>query len=54
MAGEFQVEAVNGPTTQGGLPAFAWSGPFNATLHQGLPPSYNYTFIVMRPILFTP
>ncbi|XP_041943888.1 phospholipase B-like 1 [Alosa sapidissima] len=47
------AEAVNGPTTQGGLPPFSWDR-FNSTMHQGLPPVYNFTFVTMQPVLFTP
>ncbi|KAI1886721.1 hypothetical protein AGOR_G00198710 [Albula goreensis] len=53
MAQHFVAEAVNGPTTQGGLPAFSWS-QFNHTIHQGLPPTYNFTFVTMQPVLFQP
>lgn len=53
MAKQFASEAVNGPTTEGGLPPFSWD-QFNGTTHQGLPRLYNYTFIPMRPLLFTP
>lgn len=53
MAQRFVSEAVNGPTTEGGLPPFTWA-VFNSTEHQGLPHLYNYTFITMQPALFTP
>uniref|UniRef100_A0A671R185 Phospholipase B-like n=1 Tax=Sinocyclocheilus anshuiensis TaxID=1608454 RepID=A0A671R185_9TELE len=53
MAQEFVAEAVNGPTTDGGLPVFSW-GPFNSTSHQGLPPKYNFSFVQMQPQLFHP
>ncbi|XP_062335377.1 phospholipase B-like 1 [Osmerus eperlanus] len=53
MAEQFQAEAVNGPTTQHGLPPFSWDG-FNSTAHQGLPLVYNFTFTDMQPLLFTP
>ncbi|XP_066530460.1 phospholipase B-like 1 [Hoplias malabaricus] len=53
MAQKFVSEALNGPTTEGGLPPFSWD-QFNSTVHQGLPPIYNYTFIKMQPALFTP
>ncbi|XP_008328494.1 phospholipase B-like 1 [Cynoglossus semilaevis] len=53
MAGEFRAEAVNGPTTQGGLPVFFWD-KFTNISHQGLPLFYNFTFIKMQPILFQP
>ncbi|XP_054616131.1 phospholipase B-like 1 isoform X1 [Dunckerocampus dactyliophorus] len=53
MAGEFRVEAVNGPTTQGGLPPFMWE-KFSNVSHQGLPAYYNFTFVGMAPLLFQP
>lgn len=52
-ARKFMAEAVNGPTTQGGLPPFSWDS-FNSTQHKGLPHLYNFTFIPMQPILFMP
>ncbi|KAL0992957.1 hypothetical protein UPYG_G00101460 [Umbra pygmaea] len=53
MAQMFRSEAVNGPTTQGALPPFSWD-KFNSTAHQGLPGSYNFSFIMMQPALFMP
>lgn len=53
MAGKFRAEAVNGPTTQNGLPPFAWDG-FGNISHEGLPKYYNFTFVQMQPILFRP
>jgi len=53
MAGDFRVEAVNGPTTQDGLPPFFWD-EFTSISHQGLPQLYNFTFIRMQPLLFKP
>ncbi|XP_056263761.1 phospholipase B-like 1 isoform X1 [Pseudoliparis swirei] len=53
MAGDFRVEAVNGPTTQDGLPPFFWD-EFSSISHQGLPQLYNFTFIRMQPLLFKP
>ncbi|XP_017571527.1 phospholipase B-like 1 [Pygocentrus nattereri] len=50
---KFVSEALNGPTTEGGLPPFSWDR-FNSTAHQGLPSVYNYTFITMQPVLFNP
>lgn len=47
----FVAEAVNGPTTQNGLPVFSWSR-FNRTAHHGLPQTYNFTFTSMQPLLF--
>ncbi|KAI2658507.1 Phospholipase B-like 1 [Labeo rohita] len=51
MAQMFVAEAVNGPTTQNGLPVFSWSR-FNRTSHHGLPQTYNFTFTSMQPLLF--
>uniref|UniRef100_A0A673IEI7 Phospholipase B-like n=1 Tax=Sinocyclocheilus rhinocerous TaxID=307959 RepID=A0A673IEI7_9TELE len=51
MAQMFLAEAVNGPTTQNGLPLFSWSR-FIRTAHHGLPQTYNFTFITMQPLLF--
>ncbi|ROL51685.1 Phospholipase B-like 1 [Anabarilius grahami] len=51
MAQMFTAEAVNGPTTQNGLPPFSWSR-FNRTAHQGLPQTYNFSFITIQPLLF--
>lgn len=51
MAQMFTAEAVNGPTTQDGLPPFSWSR-FNRTAHQGLPQTYNFSFITIQPLLF--
>nr|XP_057905284.1 phospholipase B-like 1 [Doryrhamphus excisus] len=53
MAAEFRTEAVNGPTTQGGLPPFVWE-KFSNVSHQGLPAYYNFTFVRMEPLLFRP
>lgn len=53
MAGKFRVEAINGPTTQNGLPPFAWDD-FGSISHQGLPHYYNFTFVPMQPVLFQP
>ncbi|KAL6103320.1 plbd1 [Pungitius sinensis] len=53
MAGDFRAEAVNGPTTQDGLPPFLWD-KFSSISHQGLPQYYNFTFIPMQPVLFEP
>ncbi|KAA0706336.1 Phospholipase B-like 1 [Triplophysa tibetana] len=53
MAQEFVSEALNGPTTDGGLPVFSWE-KFNGTLHQGLPQQYNFSFVSMQPQLFRP
>ncbi|XP_033826730.1 phospholipase B-like 1 [Periophthalmus magnuspinnatus] len=53
MAADFRAEAVNGPTSQGGLPMFRWDKFINIS-HVGLPRFYNYTFVPMEPLLFSP
>lgn len=53
MAAAFKAEAVNGPTTQGGLPLFSWDG-FRNISHVGLPRFYNYSFTPMEPLFFSP
>ncbi|KAM9780476.1 phospholipase B-like 1 [Neosynchiropus ocellatus] len=53
LAGDLASEAVNGPTTQDGLPPFMWA-EFSAVSHQGLPPLYNFSFVRMQPRLFRP
>ncbi|KAM4902232.1 phospholipase B-like 1 [Sylvia borin] len=50
LAAAFTASAINGPPVQGGLPVFSWRR-FNRTRHQGLPESYNFGFVTMRPIL---
>ncbi|TRY88416.1 hypothetical protein DNTS_018317 [Danionella cerebrum] len=52
-AQRFEAEAVNGPSTELGLPSFSWE-QFNSTAHQGLPATYNFSFVHMRPRLFQP
>ncbi|XP_063337660.1 phospholipase B-like 1 isoform X2 [Pelmatolapia mariae] len=53
MALQLVAETINGPTTQGGLRPFSWQS-FNFTIHQGLPHTYNFPFITMRPMLDKP
>uniref|UniRef100_UPI0037E95D85 phospholipase B-like 1 isoform X2 n=1 Tax=Semicossyphus pulcher TaxID=241346 RepID=UPI0037E95D85 len=53
MAGVFLAEALNGPTTQDGLPPFIWNN-FGNISHQGLPQYYNFTFVRMQPLLVQP
>ncbi|XP_029934290.1 phospholipase B-like 1 [Myripristis murdjan] len=53
MALQLVAEAINGPTTQGGLHPFSWQR-FDHTAHQGLPHTYNFTFVTMRPSLQQP
>ncbi|KAM6436702.1 phospholipase B-like 1 [Liasis olivaceus] len=50
MAAEFTAYAINGPPVEEGLPVFSWIR-FNETKHQGLPESYNFDFITMKPVL---
>ncbi|KAK7939974.1 hypothetical protein WMY93_003300 [Mugilogobius chulae] len=53
MALQLVMEAVNGPTTQGGLQPFSWQS-FNLTAHHGLPHIYNFSFVRMKPSLLRP
>ncbi|KAK2885030.1 phospholipase B-like 1 [Channa argus] len=53
MSLQLVAEAINGPTTQGGLPPFSWQS-FNLTTHQGLPHIYNFPFVTMKPKLHRP
>ncbi|KAI3365546.1 hypothetical protein L3Q82_010623 [Scortum barcoo] len=53
MAVQLAAEAINGPTTQGGLRPFSWQS-FNLSIHQGLPRTYNFPFVTMRPTLRHP
>uniref|UniRef100_U3FA79 Phospholipase B-like n=1 Tax=Micrurus fulvius TaxID=8637 RepID=U3FA79_MICFL len=50
MAAKFTAYAINGPPVEKGLPIFSWIH-FNKTTHQGLPESYNFDFVTMKPVL---
>ncbi|XP_062991049.1 phospholipase B-like 1 [Elgaria multicarinata webbii] len=50
MAAKFTAYAINGPPVEEDLPVFNWTR-FNRTKHQGLPDSYNFDFITMKPVL---
>ncbi|XP_054447379.1 phospholipase B-like 1 [Pteronotus mesoamericanus] len=50
LALEYTAHAISGPTVQDGLPVFHWTR-FNKTLHEGMPETYNFDFITMKPIL---
>jgi len=41
-------QAINGPTTQGGLPAFDWSS-FSGYFHEGQPQVFEFDFVNMDP-----
>ncbi|MEQ2293402.1 hypothetical protein AMECASPLE_032970, partial [Ameca splendens] len=53
MALQLSAETINGPTTQGGLRPFSWQS-FNLTAHQGLPHTYTFPFVTMKPTLRRP
>jgi hypothetical protein len=40
--------AINGPTADG-LPPFVWTPAFNSTPHFGLPPKYDFPWVLMTP-----
>jgi len=42
-------EAINGPTTNLGLPPFQWTPAFNGTVHVGQPRIFNFDFVTMDP-----
>lgn len=50
LAAKFTAFAISGPPVEEGLPVFSWNR-FNRTKHQGLPDSYNFDFITMKPVL---
>ncbi|KAM4652040.1 phospholipase B-like 1 [Discoglossus pictus] len=50
MALRFQAYVISGPTTDDGLPPFKWKN-FNGTVHQGMPETFNFSFILMEPTL---
>lgn len=50
LAAKFTAFAISGPPVEEGLPVFSWNR-FNHTKHQGLPDSYNFDFITMKPVL---
>jgi len=43
--------AIAGPTTQN-QPVFAWSGQWASQSHVGLPYSYNFPWVTLKPSLF--
>lgn len=49
MAAEYAAYAVNGPTTDGGLPPFSWSSD-DHQIHQGHPSVFNFSFERMQPV----
>ncbi|XP_043929904.1 phospholipase B-like 1 isoform X2 [Protopterus annectens] len=53
LASQFTAFAINGPTTEGNLPVFNWD-QFKEVTHKGLPNSYNFSFVTMKPLLFQP
>eukprot|EP01100_Stratorugosa_tubuloviscum_P012939 TRINITY_DN628_c1_g6_i1.p1 TRINITY_DN628_c1_g6~~TRINITY_DN628_c1_g6_i1.p1 ORF type:complete len:562 (+),score=236.53 TRINITY_DN628_c1_g6_i1:48-1688(+) len=42
-------DAINGPTTENGLPPFSWTGTFENVLHEGQPKVFNFEFQQMNP-----
>ncbi|KAF3816308.1 hypothetical protein GH733_014481 [Mirounga leonina] len=50
LASAYTAYAISGPTVQGGLPVFHWNR-FNKTLHKGMPETYDFDFITMKPVL---
>lgn len=52
LAAEFAAYAVNGPTTDGGLPPFSWN-PDDPQIHQGHPSVFDFSFELMQPVKTT-
>ncbi|XP_034508832.1 phospholipase B-like 1, partial [Ailuropoda melanoleuca] len=50
LAATYTAHAINGPPVADGLPPFSWS-LFNETIHEGLPETYNFSFILTKPVL---
>ncbi|XP_069463343.1 phospholipase-B 81-like [Ambystoma mexicanum] len=50
LIASFSAYAISGPTVAGGLPPFSWAH-FNQTVHEGLPETYNFKFMLMKPYL---
>jgi len=44
--------AINGPTTEGGLPPFKWTDELANTSHIGEPLLFDFKFVPMQPITF--
>lgn len=42
-------QAINGPTTQNGIPPFVWTPEFKSVAHEGQPTKWDFNFIVMDP-----
>jgi len=50
LANALASYAINGPTLGTGLPPFSWTPDFNFS-HVGLPKTYNFKFVHMKPSL---
>jgi hypothetical protein len=40
---------VSGPTTEGHLPAFSFSGQFENVPHQGMPVTWDFPSVTLKP-----
>ncbi|GFO04642.1 phospholipase b-like [Plakobranchus ocellatus] len=49
LARQNRADIIGGPTLGTNLPPFSWSGYFAQFSHQGLPQTYNFSFISVRP-----
>ncbi|GFR89701.1 phospholipase B-like [Elysia marginata] len=49
MARQNMADIIGGPTLGSGLPPFSWTGQFAKYSHQGLPQTYNFSFINVQP-----
>ncbi|KAK3804159.1 hypothetical protein RRG08_047627 [Elysia crispata] len=49
MARQNRADIIGGPTLGSGLQPFSWTGNFSKYSHQGLPETYNFSFISVQP-----
>ena len=49
LAMRLEALAINGPTTQGGLPPFEWSAQFADVPHAGMPASFDFGWECQSP-----
>ena len=51
MAQKLQAYVINGPTLGADLGPFSWTGQFDKYPHVGLPKTYNFPWVYMKPSL---
>ncbi|XP_062522437.1 phospholipase B-like [Corticium candelabrum] len=43
------THGISGPTTEGGLPVFSFTGAFKDVAHEGMPIYWNFSFVTLQP-----